>query len=52
VAIRVDPFDPLDSEARAALRAEAEDVARFEGRTLVAIEGLETVVHGPARSTD
>ena len=52
VAIRVDPFDPLDSEARAALRAEAEDVARFEGRTLVAIEGLETVVHGPSRSSD
>lgn len=52
VAIRVDPFDPLDSEARTALRAEAEDVARFEGRTLVAIEGLETVVPDPARSTD
>ena len=34
VAIHVDPFAPLDQEAAAALRAEALDVARFEGRTL------------------
>jgi hypothetical protein len=40
VAIHVDPFEPLDSAARAALYAEAEDVARFEGRSLVALDGL------------
>jgi hypothetical protein len=34
VAIGIAPFRPLGSEAEAALRAEAEDVARFEGRTL------------------
>jgi hypothetical protein len=32
--VRIDPFRPLDTEAVEALRAEAEDVARFEGRTL------------------
>jgi hypothetical protein len=30
----MDPFEPIDPEAEAALRAEAEDVARFEGRKL------------------
>lgn len=34
VAISIDPFEPLDPAAQAALRAEAEDVARFEGKTL------------------
>lgn len=33
-AVRIDPFGPPDSEAQAALQAEARDVARFEGRTL------------------
>ena len=32
--VRIDPFRPLDSEAIEALQAEAQDVARFEGRTL------------------
>lgn len=36
IAVRIDPFGPLDSDARAALQAEAQDVARFEGRTLAA----------------
>jgi len=34
LAVRMDPFQPIDPEAEAALRAEAEDVARFEGRKL------------------
>jgi uncharacterized protein YcaQ len=34
VAVRIDPFRPLDSEPAATLQAEAEDVARFEGRVL------------------
>ncbi len=34
LAIRMDPFQPIDPGAEAALRAEAEDVARFEGRKL------------------
>jgi hypothetical protein len=34
VAVRMVAFRPLDSEAAAALQAEAEDVARFEGRVL------------------
>jgi hypothetical protein len=34
MAIGIAPFRPLGSEAEAALHAEAEDVARFEGRTL------------------
>ena len=34
IAIRIEPFDPLPSEARAELLAEARDVARFEGREL------------------
>jgi hypothetical protein len=33
--VRIDPFRRLDPEAIAALDVEAEDVARFEGRTLV-----------------
>ena len=33
-AIFLDPFEPLDADARAALAAEAQDVARFEGRIL------------------
>jgi hypothetical protein len=35
IAVRIDPFEPLGAEATAALRAEAEDVARFEDRTLI-----------------
>jgi hypothetical protein len=35
VAVRIDPFRPLGDEARAALQAEAADIARFEGRTLL-----------------
>ena len=35
VEIGVEPFRPLDADASAALRREAEDVARFEGRSLV-----------------
>jgi len=34
LAVRMDPFRPIDPEAEAALRVEAEDVARFEGRKL------------------
>src|ERR1035437_8085548 len=34
VAIRIDPFEPLDAAAGAALEAEVADVARFEGRQL------------------
>ena len=34
VAVRIEPFEPFDAEVRAALQAEAEDVARFEGRRL------------------
>lgn len=34
-AIHIEPFRPLDPAAEAALWADAEDVARFEGRTLV-----------------
>jgi hypothetical protein len=34
VAVRIDPFRPLDSEPAATLQADAEDVARFEGRVL------------------
>jgi hypothetical protein len=34
VAVRLDPFEPLDSEAAAAIAAEVADVARFEGRRL------------------
>ena len=34
VAVRLDPFEPLDSEAAAAIAAEIADVARFEGRLL------------------
>ena len=33
--IGIDPFRPLDAGDVAALRREAEDIARFEGRTLV-----------------
>jgi hypothetical protein len=33
--VRIDPFRRLDPEAVAALDVEVEDVARFEGRTLV-----------------
>jgi hypothetical protein len=40
VAIRIDPFEPLDSDAVAALRAEAEDVARFEDRIFAGLDGL------------
>jgi len=34
LAVRIDLFEPIDPEAEAALRVEAEDVARFEGRRL------------------
>jgi hypothetical protein len=34
VAVRIEPFEPFDDEVSAALRAEAQDVARFEGRRL------------------
>jgi hypothetical protein len=33
--IRIEPFRALDADVQAALAAEAEDVARFEGLTLV-----------------
>ena len=39
VAVRIEPFEPLEPCAQAALIAEAEDVARFEGRTLVGQTG-------------
>jgi hypothetical protein len=39
-AIRIDPFEALGSDDVAALRAEAEDVARFEGRMLAGVDGL------------
>jgi hypothetical protein len=35
LAVHIDPFRPLDTESIVALRGEAEDVARFEGRTLI-----------------
>jgi len=35
IAVRIDPFEPFDPEAMAALQGEAEDVARFEGRKLI-----------------
>jgi Winged helix DNA-binding domain len=35
IAVRIEPFEPLDPAAQAALRAEAEDVARFESRSLI-----------------
>lgn len=34
VAVRIEPFEPFDAEVGAAIHAEAEDVARFEGRRL------------------
>ena len=34
VAVRIDPFRAFEPEVESALQAEAEDVARFEGRTL------------------
>ena len=33
IAVRIDPFEPLEPWAESALAAEARDVARFEGRT-------------------
>ena len=39
-AMRIDPFEALGSDDVAALRAEAEDVARFEGRMLAGVDGL------------
>jgi hypothetical protein len=36
VSVQIDPFRPLDMQAQAELEAEVRDVARFEGRTLVA----------------
>jgi hypothetical protein len=40
IAVKVAPFRPLSSDAAAALRAEAQDVARFEGRALAGVDGL------------
>ena len=40
IAVSVAPFRPLPSNAVAALRAEVQDVAHFEGRTLAALDGL------------
>jgi hypothetical protein len=34
ISVRLDPFEPLDSGAEAAIAAEVADVARFEGRLL------------------
>lgn len=34
VAVRVEPFEPFEPAVEAAIAAEVEDVARFEGRTL------------------
>jgi hypothetical protein len=38
--MRIHPFEALGSDDVAALRAEAEDVARFEGRMLAGVDGL------------
>ncbi len=43
VAIRIEPFRPLDADAQAGLRAEAEDVARFEGKALAGNPTFGTV---------
>jgi hypothetical protein len=40
IAVTVAPFRPLSLDAMAALRAEAKDVARFEGRALTGVDGL------------
>jgi hypothetical protein len=39
IVVRLEPFAPLDTRAEAALAAEAQDGARFEGRTLVGRAG-------------
>ena len=43
VSIRIDPFDDLDPDVEFALQAEAEDVARFEGRKLVGGPAVQPV---------
>jgi hypothetical protein len=43
ISVRIDPFRPLQPAAAAALHAEIEDVARFEGRILVANPGPDTL---------
>ena len=43
IAVRIDPFRPLEPQAEVTLQEEAEDVARFEGRTL-ATQPTEAII--------
>ena len=51
VSVRVDPFAPLDPAASAAVAAEAQDIARFEGRRLVGSESAASLGQGRRATT-